>query len=188
MDIYQISETYGISMRKLRLLEKAKLLRLDAENGSLAKIRYYVAKRRTIPALHMVYLVENPESVFDLGNRAGEAQRQIDALELEADSAAPLAIAMTIDLAATRDNPGAVQGLADWLLSILPSEPVSYSYIAVRLLLGAKPGARALIASRLPKALLNVRALECFEGCSYVEKVSGRNATFYVNQKLGFDL
>ena len=188
MDIHQIAEKYRISVRKLRKLERDNLLRIEPENPHLSKVRYYVGKCQPIPAVQLLYLVENPDQVFELGKVADEAQSQINALELEPNSAAPAAIAMTVDLAATRDNPDAVEGLCDWLQSILPAHPVPYSYIAVRLLLGASPSARRLIATRIPKALLNVRALARFDGWSYVEKVNGRNATFYVKGKLGFDL
>ena len=179
MDIHQISETSGVSIRKLRKLDKMGVLKLDKENEDLSKIRFYISKGQSIPALQLLYLVENPDDIFELGNAAGEAQSQVDALAIGEDSAAPVDVCSVIDLAAARDRPDEVERLCDWLLGILPADPVPYSFIAVRVLLGASLSTRALIAARLPKALLNVRALPRFAAGSKVIKIKGRNATLY---------
>ena len=188
MDIHQVAERFRVSVRKLRAMEKLGILKLEPENPYLSKVRYYVGKSQPIPVLPLLYLVENPDAILELGKSVYEAQSQVDALELEDNSAAPAAISMTVDLAATRDNPAAVEGLCDWLQAVIPSRPVPYHFLAVRLLLGAKPAARAFIAGRIHKALLNVRALERFAGWSYVDTIRGRKATLSVKGKLGFDM
>ena len=189
MDIYQASERFNISLTKLRRMQKAKILVVDSENPHVGKIRSYIGRRRSIPVLELLHLVENPETLIELGDRAGQAESELAALELAEGCEAPNAVIGAIDRAATND-PEAVETLCDWMKATIPAaREVTYSFLAIRLLLNQGPAVSSYIASRIPRAFLNVRSCEEFAGHCRVDTVKGRAITRYLKPAVKeFDL
>lgn len=189
MDIHELAERSGISLRKLRQLDKLGVLKLEPESEILGKIRFYVGKGRSIPAVELLHLVENPDEIFDLGERAGDAQAQVDALEISDDSAAaPLDVSGSIDLA-SNNNAAAVDRLEQWAKATIPGREVPYSFLAVRILLGTSPRLRPYNARRIARALLNVRQRESFADWFTIREIRGRRVTFYKRpETLPFDI
>lgn len=183
MDIYEIANRSGLSLRSLRKLERLGVLDTGkepaAEMSEFEKINYDLRKGNALNSIQLASLVEFPETVDRLGDYAGKAQVQIDALGQCQDEKASAAIVALVDRAA-KDDPAAVLGLAEWLQSVIPSKgSVSHHYLAVRLLLGAGKSLRSYIAGRLPRAFLNCRNVEEFAGWSSVVERGTRRLTNY---------
>lgn len=179
MNIFEFCEHFHISLAKARKMNKAGILRLD-ENTSeaITEIRYALSRGQPLTAAQLVELVENPEGLVDLGRYASRAQDQLALLGDARGQAAPKLVAAYITDAAKGD-PEAVGVLLNWLKSILPTQPVSHSFIAVRLLLGLAPNIRKYDVPRIPRALLNCRRHDAFAGWWHVENRKNRNVTIY---------
>lgn len=189
MNLFDFCERFSISMAKARKMEKAGVLRLD-ENTSeeIAAIRHNLIKGQPLTAAQLVALVESPSAVLDLGRYASRAQGELDELGDAKGEAAPKHVVAYVTDAA-KGEPEAVGVLLDWLQTILPKNPVSHSYIAVRLLLGLAPNIRQYDVPRIPRALLNCRRHDAFAGWWKIEKRAGRNSTIYQRPaKKSFDL
>lgn len=179
MNIFEFCERFHISLAKARKMNKAGVLRLD-ENTSeaITEIRHSLSRGQPLTAAQLVELVENPSAVLDLGRYASRAQDELDALGDARAQAAPKLVAAYVTDAAKGD-PEAVGVLLDWLKRILPAQPVSHSFIAVRLLLGLAPNIRQYDVPRIPRALLNCRRHDAFAGWWRVENRKSRNVTIY---------
>lgn len=179
MNIFEFCERFHISLAKARKMNKAGVLRLD-ENTSeaITEIRYSLSRGQPLTAAQLVELVENPSAVLDLGRYASRAQDELDALGDAKAQAAPKLVAAYVTDAAKGD-PEAVGVLLDWLKRILPAQPVSHSFIAVRLLLGLAPNIRQFDVPRIPRALLNCRRHDAFAGWWRVKAHKSRNVTIY---------
>lgn len=179
MNIFEFCERFHISLTKARKMNKAGVLRLD-ENTSeaITEIRHALSRGQPLTAAQLVELVESPSAVLDLGRYAARAQDELDALGDARGQAAPKLVAAYVTDAAKGD-PEAVGVLLDWLKRILPTHPVSHSFIAVRLLLGLAPNIRQFDVPRIPRALLNCRRHDAFAGWWRVEAKKSRNVTIY---------
>lgn len=179
MNIFEFCERFHISLAKARKMNKAGVLRLD-ENTSdaITEIRHSLSRGQPLTAAQLVELVESPSAVLDLGRYASRAQDELDALGDARAQAAPKLVAAYVTDAAKGD-PEAVGVLLDWLKRILPAQPVSHSFIAVRLLLGLAPNIRQFDVPRIPRALLNCRRHDAFAGWWRVENRKSRNVTIY---------
>lgn len=188
MDIYQVSEKFNISLQKLNNMRRAGVLNVSSDDPHVGKIRSYVRRGRTIPALELVHLYGNPETLLDLGRYAEEAERALNALELPDNYEAPLDIVAEIDLAA-KDDPEPVASLCEWMKATIPSEGCAFAYLAVRLLIGSSEHLAKYNAPRIAQAFLNVRKLEQFAGYWEVQEIRGQRVTKYLTpRKKEFDL
>lgn len=187
MNIHEISDKSGIAVRSLRKLETMGVLRCDPPNEILDSMIYMLGRGQQLTVMQLVTLVEKPEMLLDLGKHAARASAQLDALgEVEP---APRHIVAEIDDAASGKEAAAMV-LAIWLQQIIPeNDTVGHHYLAVRLLLGAPENMRKYIYARIPKALLNVRALDRFAGWSSSVSRGGKGSkmTRYHRPK-SFDL
>lgn len=191
MNIFEFCERFHISLAKARKMNKAGVLRLD-ENTSeaITEIRHALSRGQPLTAAQLVELVESPSAVLDLGRYASRAQDELDALGDAKAQAAPKLVAAYVTDAAKGD-PEAVGVLLDWLKRILPAQPVSHSFIAVRLLLGLAPNIRQFDVPRIPRALLNCRRHDAFAGWFEVSYSGTRAKTFYrrpAKKPVKFDL
>lgn len=188
MNIYEISEKFGVSMRALRKLEKGKVLKLDPVNPMVDKIIYMLSKGKLLPVDALAFLVENPDTLIELGNRAGEAEYQVSSLGNVQQDIAPPDVSAEIEMAAKGDD-NAVEKLATWLQRVIPSDcAVGHHFVAVRLLLSVPSGSRPYAYSRLPRALLNVRRHPGFAGWSSYTTESGSKVSRYHRPADDFDL
>lgn len=179
MNLFEFCERYHISFKKARRMERDGALNLDGSMPENIEIICRTLKNGDeLTAAQLVDLVENPSAVLDLGRYASRAQDELDALGDAGGQAAPKLVAAYVTDAAKGD-PEAVSVLLDWLKSVLPPQPVSHSFIAVRLLLGLAPNIRQYDVPRIPRALLNCRRHDAFAGWWRVENRKSRNVTIY---------
>lgn len=183
MNIHEISEKHKISLRKLRAMAKDNLLRLDSvEDERSATVRNYLSRNANVTVEHLLWLIESPAMLIDLGRHAGRAKAQLSALGDVGATAAPRDVTAYIDDAA-RGDAEALRILLDWLLSVLPSKPVSHAWIATRLLIGLPENLRAHNVKKIPMALLNIRRMPEFAGGWTIERNGTRTKTFYMQPK-----
>jgi hypothetical protein len=105
-------------------------------------------------------LLADPTILDELGRYQGSAQEQIEALggaAIVKAQAAPREICALIDDAAN-NRPDAVESVAAWVRSVLPAgKPVSYVWLAVRLVWNSPENLRAADIKRVSMALVNAR-------------------------------
>lgn len=179
MNLFEICDTFKISLHKARLMHKKGVLRIDEDmSDTLAETRHLLANGQPLTAMHLCELVENPGLILDLGKYAGRAEGNLGVIGNAKEQAAPKQVAAYISDAACGDRE-AVDILLPWLMEIIPSDPVPHSFIAVRLLLGLAPSVRKFDAPRIRKALLECRKREEFADWWYVSRIGTRNKTFY---------
>lgn len=168
MNIHDVATKSGVSVRALRKLEKLKLIRFDPdpdadEHPRAAEMRFLLMRNQQLSAALLVELIENPPAFYDLRKYETRARQQVAALGDVRASVAPIEVLAAISDAAGADA-SAAQTLADWLKRILPSEPVSHYWVAVRLLLPLDPIQRDPIGKQISLALMHMRKLESFAG------------------------
>lgn len=179
MNLAEFCQQFRISDAKAKRMLKAGVLLVDEISDTRAQaIRQSLVKGQPLSALQLVHLIESPSALLELGRYAAKAQDQLDEIGDARSERAPLSVAAMISDAARGDVPS-VQALSDWLLGVLPVEPVKHSWIACRLLLALPANIREFDAPRIPRALSRCRKLESFAGawCYYVR--SGRKFTLY---------
>ena len=189
-DIYEISLRHNLSIRKLRKMEKAGILRTtESEKPELSKILYNLRKGNRLSAIHCAALIDDADLILDLGEYDYKIRQQLEELGPASSEAAPSHIVMKIDMAA-KDHPEQVEELESWMKDAIPTgKEVSHHYLAVRILLGAKASMRPYIAKWLPRAFLNVRNRQSFSNWYSLRKTRfSRNATFYRRPKNNYDL
>lgn len=165
MNIHEIARRSGITIGKLRGLEKLGVLTVDAESGDMDRLRVYCRRRAPIPLPLLLMLLDSPKLVDDLGSHGQQQHADACIAELGdiGKGAAPARVAAAVP-DARRGVPVAVKALADWLCATLPqSGSVGYHWIAVRLMRGAPAVMRDDIAAGLNTALSHVRALPGFD-------------------------
>jgi hypothetical protein len=122
-----------------------------------------------------------------LGKYEGLALAQTYALGNVRAGVAPVDVRNHIEGAALGDRES-VEVIMRWLKSVLPPSPVSYHWIAVRLLFDRWPKLRSRDTWLVNEALKHVRARPEFEGWSSKRPVGSYNPVFYHRPKLLFDL
>ncbi len=185
MNIFEVAEKFKISLKKLRAMDKAGLLRLDESATAADPIRATLIKGHPLPVWQLVQLVEEPALLLGLGKYAGAAETQVAALGKPERETAPKPVAASVTDAAKND-PEQVAILCGWLRSIIPARPVGHAYLATRLLLGIPAGARKSEAPRIGRALLNCRNSPALAEWWTVKPGASQNSTVY--QKKVLDL
>ncbi len=185
MNIFEVAEKFKISLKKLRAMEKAGLLRLDQSAAASDPIRATLIKGNPLPVSMLVQLVDEPALLLELGKYAPAAQSQVAALGKPERETAPKPVAASVTDAAKND-PEAVALLCDWLRSIIPGRPVGHAYLASRLLLGIPASIRKFEGPRIGRALLNCRNNPALAGWWTVKPGASQNSTIY--RKLALDL
>lgn len=188
MNIYEISEKHKISLAKLRAMDKDNLLRLDSvEDDRSASVRYYLSRNTNATVEQLLWLIESPAMIVDLGKFADRARSQLNALGDVRQTAAPRDVTAYIDDAA-RGDADAMAIVSRWLRDVLPIKPVNYAWVATRLLIGLPENLRAFNIKRIPMALLNIKATPEFAGYWEIVGDGKRNQTFYAKAKKPLDL
>lgn len=180
MDIYEISNRSGVSLRVLRKLEKLGVLLVSRpDNPEIEKMQYDLRKGNALTTLQLCALIEDDSLSAYLGDYAGKALEQVKALGNVDKEKASAAIVALVDRAA-KDDPAAVLGLVEWMQSTIPSAgDCNHHYLAVRLLLGAGKSLRAYVAGRVPRAFLNCRNTPEFASWFVVRQIKSRSITLY---------
>ncbi len=171
MNVHQISEKFGISVTKLRALEKAKLLKVAKENELAAAIRFHLARKPTLSVAHILALMNDPDLIYELGNYEDKAYKVLAALgDVKAKAAAIEVTAFIRD--AAKGDVEACEVLADWIVSVLPPRPysVNHYWLASRLLIDVAPSLLPANIKAVGLAFLHVRELPSFAGYWTVDK------------------
>jgi hypothetical protein len=187
VNIFEISDRHGISVKKLRALDKDGVLRHDASTTPLDEIRATLKTGNRLNVGQLVHLIENRAGLLELGKYAEKSRAQLAEIGDTKGQEAPREIAGQI-LEAFEREPAAVAALVAWAKTIIPARPVGHSYIAARLLLGVPEGSRGYDVPRLRRVMMNCREHADFAGWWRHEKdaSTSRNRTIY--QKLALDL
>lgn len=189
MNIHDTATKYKISVSALRRLEKGGLLKFEKPSDSVAKMRFLLIRNQQLPVESLLELMDDPGTLFDLHKYEERGRAQITALGDVRGSVAPIEALASISDAAGGDAIAA-QALADWLMPILPRDPVSHHWVAVRLLFPLDPIQRGAMLGKVSFALMHMRKLESFAGYwESVENKAGRKEIKYFQKKLdAFDL
>lgn len=172
MTLHDLCQKTKISMSTLRKLHRLKvdfslIPEENAENTEAAAIRFHLARNPDLTVNQMLRLIAEPDLIFELKRYTERAQAQIDALGNYKATAAPRAVTAYIADAGKGEkgvgDPAAVQVLVDWLKAILPTKPVNFGWIAVRLLINLPESLRAENAKMLLLTMINVRNHEDFK-------------------------
>jgi hypothetical protein len=185
MNIFEISDKSKISVKALKRLDKLGVLRHDANLTILDDIRGTLRIGNKLSVGQLVYLIDNPAGLLELGKYGSKAEPQIEALENPAAEAAPPEVSSLI-LDAFEKQPEAIASIVAWLKTIIPEKPVGHAYVASRLLLGVPAGVRAAETPRLQRVMMHCRDNPDFAGWWRRETSFSRNRTVY--QKTMLDL
>lgn len=185
MNIFEISDKSGISVKRLRVLDKLGVLRHDASTTILDEMRSTFREGNKLNVAHLVHLIENRAGLLELGKYADKARAHLDELGDVTSQVAPREVAAQI-LEAFEKQPDAVATMVEWCKSIIPARDVGHAYIGVRLLLGVPEASRKFEAPRLQRVMMNCRDHPAFAGWWRKEKAVSRNRTIY--RKLALDL
>lgn len=184
MNIHDTSTKYKIPVSALRRLEKGGLLKFEKPSDSVAKMRFLLIRNQQLPVESLLELLDDPGTIFDLHKYQERGRAQITALGDVRGEAAPIGVYASIADAAGGDVLAA-QTLADWLTGILPSEPVSHHWVAVRLLLPFDEMQRGEMLGKVSFALMHMRKLDSFaDYWESVQNKSGRKEIKYFAKRV----
>jgi len=181
MTLHEIQRRTGISLAKLRKLEKLQIDfgKIDPpEENPADAIRFHLMRNQQMTAAQLLALLDAPDMVDDLGRYKERALAQVASIGDVAADAAPRDVTAAIRDAGKGDDDAALV-VAQWLLSILPPYPVSHHWVAVRLLLPLNEFQRAQAMPMISLALLNVRKLPEFAAAWQSVKRDKKNKIEY---------
>lgn len=187
MDALELAERCDISLKKARRVAKALSLRTGRKDERAAKMRLKLCRNLQLSVAELLALLNEGSLFRKLGKYERHALAQTYALGNVRAGVAPIEVTKHIEEAAA-GIPESVGVLLRWLKSVLPPVPVSYHWIAVRLLFEKWPGLHSRDTWRVHKALENVRARPEFEGWSSKMPVGSYKPVFYHRPKMLFDL
>lgn len=182
MNIYQLSLKTGISVTKLRRVEKLGALKTDGETDFLDSLIFHMRGNQVLSASQLLTLIEAPNLIEELETvrprYASRAREQVQALGDMTHGLAPRDVTAAI-VGASRgdDDEGLI--IAEWLKTVLPLDPVSHAWVTIRLLAPLNEFMRGQTAPLISPALLNVRKLPEFSGWWRSEKIGTRNQIRY---------
>lgn len=187
MDAFKIAEGCDISLKKARKVAKALSLRTGRKDERAAKMRLKLSRNLQLSVAELLMLLNESALFRKLGKYENRAFAQTYALGNVRAGVAPMNVIKHIEAAAA-GNRESVEIVMRWLKGVLPPWPVSYHWIAVRLLFDKWPDIRSRHTWRIDQALKNIRAHPGFEGWSGKRPVGSYNPMFYHRPKLVFDL
>lgn len=187
MNIFEIAETFQLSLAKVKRMERLGVLIVDAGEGHplAVAMRDNLRNNQDLSVLQLLALIETPKAMAELRTRQAQAKRQIAALGDYAGQAMPLDLVMAVRLASENDPKG-VKAVIAWAKSVLPGDPVPYAFLGVRAAFKILQPGRADFLAKFARALLNCRKDPEFAGHWRTEKKGARKKTFYFNT--GLDL
>lgn len=187
MDAFEIAERCDISLKKTRKLAKALSLRTGRKDERSAKMRLKLCRNLQLSVWELMTLLNEGSLFRKLGQYENRARAQTYALGNVRAGAPPDDVTRHIEGAAAGHRES-VEIIMRWLKSVIPSWPVRYHWIAVRLLINRWPYVRSRDTWQIEKALRNIRAHPEFAGWSGKRPVGTWNPMFYHRPKLLFDL
>lgn len=171
MDIYETHIKSGVSLKKLKDLEKLGVLNVQrSKNPLIDKMKMNLNKGNRLSAEQQLHLLKNPNDAKLLLRWEYEVSACLKALGDVEKEKMPWPIAAKIDLAAAKHN-DAVQYLAEWLCNFIDENPAfangasrDYAYLAVRIFADVPDLHLKLIISRAFAAIWNCRKTKRMTG------------------------
>lgn len=185
MNIYQLSVKAQIPVVRLRKLEKLGALKVDGENEFIDRLIFHMRKNSVLTAAQCLTLIEASDLLDELhAAKPRYAKRAREQLQILGD-VLPAAREATAAIAgASRGDDDESLIVAEWLKSILPSDPVPHAWVAVRLLKPLNEFQREQSSPLISPALLNMRKLPEFAGYWRSEKFGTRSVIKYFQPAL----
>ena len=187
MDAFEIAERCDISLKKTRKLAKAFSLRTGRKDERAAKMRLKLCRDEQLSVWQLMALLNEGSLFRKLGKYESRALAQTYVLGNVRAGVAPVAVRKHIEGAASAHRER-VDAIMRWLKTVLPPSPVSYHWIAVRLLFDRWPNIHSRDTWLVNETLKRVRVRPEFEGWSSKRPVGAWNPVFYHRPKLLFDL
>lgn len=178
MDAFEIAEGCDISLKKARQVAKYVSVRTGRKDERAAKMRLKLSRNIPLSLFELLTLLHEGALFRKLGKYEGRARAQIFALGNVRAGVAPMDVKKHIEGAALGVSEN-VELFMRWLKSVLPPWPVSYHWIAVRLLIEQWPNVRSRHTWRVDRALRNVREHPEFAGWAGKKPVGPYNPMFY---------
>lgn len=177
MDIHEIALEFGVSLYKLRRMERAGVLVTTPTNEATGKIRALLSKNQRLSALDLVGLLLEPAILDQLPPKyRTKAKAQLAALgDVPGGSMGPGAATWVVGAAIL--DPAALNEFVTQLKERIPPGGCDHSFLACRILWGV-PGKRLKEINRyLRVALMNAKRHPGFAG--WFEVRDGK--TFFKN-------
>jgi hypothetical protein len=187
MNIHEISDKFGVSVGKLRKMNKAGVLICDeSADPLLDECRYYLRRGQPLTVKHLLALIETPGKLDGIGKGREQAAAQIAALGVLEPAPANVSAELS---GAIMNEPDSVQTIMRWMMAAIPAhKEVTHYYLGVRLLLGLPEAQRAFEIPRLGRTIMNIRKRPEFAGWFRVVKQGSRNVTLYHRPTKALDL
>ena len=185
MNIFEIAETFQLSLTKVKRMERAGVLIVDAGEGHplAPAMRDNLRNQQDLSVLQLLALIETPKVMAELRTRQSQAKKQIADLGDFRGSAMPLDLVKSVRLAAEND-PKRVKAVIDWAKSVLPGSPVPYAFLGVRAGIAIIPAGRNDFLTRFAQALMNCRRSPEFAPYFRSEQRGSRKRMIYFNTAL----
>jgi hypothetical protein len=176
MNIHELSRRSGLSLTKLRKLERLGVLNVDAEHDAAERLRWQIGRNPKLTLSHALELYDDPTIFDSLANYEARVREQFAKLG-KVEPAPKLVAFQVVDASAGKVD--AARAIAAWLRSVLPVEPVPYLWIALRLTCGLSGEIRKGAVNRANTALAHVRRLDEFAGYWHEEREAGKISIRY---------
>lgn len=189
-DIYEINLKTGISIKKLRSMDRQGFLKTSKpENPEAARMQSVLRKGNRLSTMDLLRLINEPDLVAWLGPYDYIADQQIASLgDVRAD-AAPSSF-QTIIEESYRGGESAIMTLEQWVKDVIPmAGEVSHHFISVRALMSFPKSCYRLGHGWLCPSLVKIRARPSFAGWFTLRPTPDRgNITFYHRPRNNYDL
>lgn len=193
MDIYDISNRTGVSIRTLKKLEKFGVL--DAEksrNPAIQKIKHNLKRGNPLTAAQQFHLVKNPKDMKYLQDWEIAVQMCLDDLGDVMHEKMPWDISVNAGLAGKKDMEAA-DLLAQWFCNFIDRNPAfadgasrNHAYLAVRMLADIPEKFLYLTLPLVAQAMWNCRRTKRMAGYWHIDAKTRR--TLYHRKAQDFDL
>lgn len=189
MNIYEIQENTGISLRTLHRIDSIGALQCDPVDPIVGDIYTRLGKGASLTVKQLVALIEKPALLNCLAKHVETARFEIDELGDFATELAPREVVAHIHQSAYNDK-FAIAQIIPWLKSVMPADQaVRYHYLAIRLVMGSSsPALREHHITMIRRALDYCRMHPDLTGWWKVEERKGQRVTWYSRPPIQYDL
>lgn len=185
MDIYECHDRYGITLKKLRLMHRDGVLRIEKEKTPEYWLKVVSdIKRARMSARSIALAFRYPQKLAKFHYLTRAHRRVLDthfkSVELPADDL-KLFVRPTAALGAVEKHPMLMAEFIEAVQKIIPSRDVSYYYVAVRLYLACETDFQMdLMSEYMTRAFSSVRDEPSMQGWWHSEPGAyGKNHAVY---------
>lgn len=193
MDVYELSDKSGVSIRTLRKIEKFGVLNLQkSKNPVIDKIKKNLKHGNRLTAEQQFHLVKNPKDAKLLLRWEDEVQDCLNGLGDVMREKMPWEISANAAFAASKDM-AAADRLAKWFCNFIDRNPAfadgrshDHAYMVVRMLADIPDNLLHLTAPVVAQAMWNTRRTKRMAGYWHIDPKTRR--TRYHRPTGSFDL